>query len=53
VALAGISWFVIGAMRRRPVLVDSPGTERSIGFVTETQPAASDDPVTMHAAQAT
>jgi hypothetical protein len=53
-ALTGISWFVIGAMRRRAATAPSPGTERTLGFVAESHPAADDPvPAPMPAAQAT
>ncbi len=54
-ALAGISWFVIGAMRRRPLVAAAPGPERTMGFVAEPHPEAADAPMPapMHAAQAT
>ena len=56
-ALAGVAWFVIGAMRRRPVSLataSAPG-ERTLGFVADPLPALRDEavPMPMHTAEAT
>jgi hypothetical protein len=56
-ALAGVAWFVIGAMRRRPASLASASAagERTMGFVPDPLPALRDEavPMPMHTAEAT